>query len=74
MYKICSEDKVNVTGYFVWSLMDNFEWQDGFKNRFGLYYIDYKNNLTRHEKVSGKYYREFLSEGVRPSAIKKDEL
>ncbi|VYS68181.1 unnamed protein product [Arabidopsis thaliana] len=74
LHEAICEDKVNVTGYFVWSLMDNFEWQDGFKNRFGLYYIDYKKNLTRHEKVSGKYFREFLSEGVRPSALKKDEL
>ncbi|CAF2226791.1 BnaA08g06920D [Brassica napus] len=45
-------DKVNVTGYFIWSLLDNFEWH---KNRFGLYYIDFKNNLTRHEKESAKY-------------------
>ncbi|KAF3509026.1 hypothetical protein F2Q69_00003164 [Brassica cretica] len=67
-------DKVNVTGYFVWSLMDNFEWQDGYKNRFGLYYVDFKNNLARHVKESGKYYKEFLSQGVRPSMIKKDEL
>ncbi|KAH0914609.1 hypothetical protein HID58_029055, partial [Brassica napus] len=38
--------------YFIWSLLDNFEWH---KNRFGLYYIDFKNNLTRHEKESAKY-------------------
>lgn len=71
---LCSIDKVNVTGYFVWSLLDNFEWQDGYKNRFGLYYIDFKNNLTRYEKESGKYYKDFLSQGVRPSMIKRDEL
>ena len=74
MYNLCSIDKVNVTGYFVWSLLDNFEWQDGYKNRFGLYYIDFKNNLTRYEKESGKYYKEFLSQGVRPSMINRDEL
>ncbi|ESQ49148.1 hypothetical protein EUTSA_v10020507mg [Eutrema salsugineum] len=67
-------DKVNVTGYFVWSLLDNFEWQDGYKNRFGLYYIDFKNNLTRYEKESGKFYKDFLSVGTRPSMIKRDEL
>nr|VDC73037.1 unnamed protein product [Brassica rapa] len=72
--KICSIDKVNVTGYFIWSLLDNFEWNEGYKSRFGLYYIDFKNNLTRIEKESGKYYRDFLSQGVRPSTIKRDEL
>ncbi|KAL0716349.1 hypothetical protein Bca4012_065671 [Brassica carinata] len=74
MYEAICIDKVNVTGYFIWSLLDNFEWQDGYKNRFGLYYIDFKNNLTRHEKESAKYYKEFLSEGTRPSKIKRDEL
>ncbi|CAN7055847.1 unnamed protein product [Brassica oleracea var. botrytis] len=74
MHEAICIDKVNVTGYFIWSLLDNFEWQDGYKNRFGLYYIDFKNNLTRHEKESAKYYKGFLSEGTRPSMIKRDEL
>ncbi|KAF8110127.1 hypothetical protein N665_0087s0008 [Sinapis alba] len=74
MHEAICIDKVNVTGYFIWSLLDNFEWQDGYKNRFGLYYIDFKNNLTRHEKESAKYYKGFLSEGTRPSTIKRDEL
>uniref|UniRef100_M4F358 thioglucosidase n=1 Tax=Brassica campestris TaxID=3711 RepID=M4F358_BRACM len=55
MHEAICIDKVNVTGYFIWSLLDNFEWQDGYKNRFGLYYIDFKNNLTRHEKETAKY-------------------
>ncbi|KAG7600324.1 Glycoside hydrolase superfamily [Arabidopsis suecica] len=67
---IC-DDKVNVTGYFVWSLMDNFEWQDGYNSRFGLYFIDFKNNLTRHQKESGKWYSNFLKPGYNP---KNDEL
>ncbi|KFK38314.1 hypothetical protein AALP_AA3G097600 [Arabis alpina] len=74
MYEAICIDKVNVTGYFIWSLLDNFEWENGYKHRFGLYYIDYKNNLTRHEKESAKYYKEFLGQGVRPSLIKRDEL
>ncbi|VVA96964.1 unnamed protein product [Arabis nemorensis] len=74
MHEAICIDKVNVTGYFVWSLLDNFEWQNGYKHRFGLYYIDFNDNLKRHEKESGKYYKEFLSQGVRPSAIKRDEL
>ncbi|CAL9220137.1 unnamed protein product [Arabidopsis halleri] len=74
LHEAICEDGVNVTSYFHWALTDNFEWQNGYKHRFGLYYIDYKNNLTRHEKESAKYYKHFLSQGTPPSKIKKDEL
>ena len=66
----CSEDKVNVTSYFVWSLMDNFEWQDGYTARFGLYYIDFQNNLTRMEKESAKWFSEFLKPGLKQKSSK----
>jgi beta-glucosidase len=48
---------VPVKGYFHWSLMDNFEWSDGFSNRFGLVYVDYKTQ-TRTPKLSATYFRE----------------
>lgn len=73
----CSVDKVNVTGYFAWSLLDNFEWQDGYETRYGLYYIDYKNNLTRHEKESAKWFKAFLKEPISSKTVGnsyKDEL
>ncbi len=49
-------DKVNVQGYFSWSIIDNFEWTDGYGVRFGMTYIDYENGLTRYPKNSAKWY------------------
>jgi beta-glucosidase len=50
---------VNVNGYFVWTLMDNFEWAEGFTPRFGLVHVDF-NTQQRIIKNSGKWYGEFL--------------
>lgn len=53
------KEGVNISGYFVWSLTDNFEWKEGLKPRFGLVYVDYQN-LKRVIKDSGLWFREFL--------------
>lgn len=50
---------VNIGGYFVWSFMDNFEWAEGFRPRFGLVGVDFKTQ-ERTIKASGKWYSEFL--------------
>lgn len=50
-----SEDGVDVRGYFQWSIMDNFEWAQGYALRFGLVYIDYQT-LTRIPKDSYKWF------------------
>ncbi|XP_020245593.1 beta-glucosidase 24-like [Asparagus officinalis] len=53
-------DNVNVKGYYVWSLADNFEWQKGYTERFGLVYIDYADGLKRMPKKSAGWYTNFL--------------
>ncbi|KAI4346082.1 hypothetical protein L6164_013164 [Bauhinia variegata] len=53
-------DKVNLKGYFAWSLLDNFEWSSGYTMRFGLNFVDY-NTLERHPKYSAKWFKNFLS-------------
>uniref|UniRef100_A0A0E0LET6 4-hydroxy-7-methoxy-3-oxo-3,4-dihydro-2H-1,4-benzoxazin-2-yl glucosidebeta-D-glucosidase n=1 Tax=Oryza punctata TaxID=4537 RepID=A0A0E0LET6_ORYPU len=54
----------NVHGYFVWSLLDNWEWNSGYTVRFGLYYIDYKNNLTRIPKASVQWFSQVLAQKI----------
>lgn len=49
-----------VRGYFLWSLLDNFEWADGYSKRFGLHYVDYKT-LKRTPKLSANFYRETIA-------------
>ena len=53
------KEGMNVKGYFVWSLTDNFEWAEGYRQRFGLVYIDYVTQ-KRIIKNSGKWFKVFL--------------
>ncbi len=56
------EQGVPVKGYFAWSLLDNFEWSEGYLRRFGIAYVDFKTQ-KRTLKLSGTWYRDFLRQG-----------
>ena len=51
---------IPVRGYFLWSLLDNFEWADGYATRFGLVHVDYAT-LKRTPKLSASFYREVIA-------------
>ena len=53
---------LDVRGYFVWSLLDNFEWAHGFSKRFGLLHVDY-TTLARTPKASARFYAEVIRSG-----------
>ena len=54
------QEGVPITGYFVWSLTDNFEWSEGYEPRFGLVYVNY-TTLERTMKDSGKWFKQELT-------------
>ncbi len=53
-------DGVPLRGYFIWSLMDNFEWGHGYTQRFGIVHVDYATQ-QRRLKDSARWYRQFLA-------------
>jgi len=54
------EDGMDIRGYYVWSLMDNLEWDHGYEPRFGLVHVDFET-LTRTPKQSFHWYRELIA-------------
>lgn len=61
-------DGVNVRGYTAWSLLDKFEWNKGFSERFGFYHVDFKNkDKPRYPKASVDYYKNIISANGFPN-------
>jgi beta-glucosidase len=52
-----------VAGYFAWSLLDNFEWERGYTQRFGIIHVDYQTQV-RTPKDSALFYRDTIRTGT----------
>lgn len=61
--RLAMNDGVDLRGYFIWSLMDNFEWAYGFSKRFGLAYVDYPTQ-RRIIKDSGEWFAQVIAGGA----------
>jgi beta-glucosidase len=60
-----TQDGTPVRGYFLWSLLDNFEWSSGYATRFGLVHVDYATQ-KRTPKLSAAYYSEVIRRNGLP--------
>jgi beta-glucosidase len=62
-------DQVDIRGYFHWSLLDNFEWAEGFDPRFGLIHVDYHDQYKRTPRDSAYTYSQIISDNAISSEV-----
>lgn len=67
MAKAVAIDGVDVRGYMAWSLMDNFEWSEGYETRFGVTFVDYAGGQKRFPKKSARVIGKLFSSLCRDS-------
>jgi len=60
-------DGADVRGYYAWSLLDNFEWSEGYSARFGLVYVDFPTQ-ERILKESGRWYTKVVAGNALPGS------
>ncbi|KAL4244934.1 Beta-glucosidase 1B [Abortiporus biennis] len=73
LIKAVNEDGVDVRAYFAWSLLDNFEWADGYVTRFGVTYVNYETQ-ERFPKDSGKFISQWFTEHVPEPEVEVTEV
>ncbi|KAK7809017.1 hypothetical protein U0070_001274 [Myodes glareolus] len=63
------KDGVNIKGYTSWSLLDKFEWEKGYADRYGFYYVEFNvRNKPRYPKASVQYYKEIITANGFPNS------
>ena len=62
---------VDLRGYFVWSLLDNFEWAYGYSKRFGIVHVDFATQ-RRVAKASARWYKQVIAAGAVPGSADRE--
>jgi beta-glucosidase len=62
------KEGIPIDGYFIWTLLDNFEWAEGYRPRFGLIHTDFQTQ-KRTPKASARWFSEFLQSASEQSVL-----
>jgi beta-glucosidase len=71
IWNVNNSKKADVRGYIHWSLIDNFEWAEGFTAKFGLVKVDYKNNYKRTPRPSAELFTKIIENGITKDILEK---
>lgn len=65
MAESVEKDSIDVRAYMAWSLLDNFEWAEGYETRFGVTFVDYEGGQKRYPKKSAKVLAPIFEELIK---------